>query len=278
MSPKGRYNEPLVEQYDPPQLNPAPGDPANGSPSAPAHRAPPPGWRPMSGIALTAFILSILIGLATLFTGLWWMAVLPLALGIWGMRRAVPTHFRGRGFAIAAVVLSIFFGAFALFTTMHLVKEVKRMTAELGRIMSADRMAPEEQRRRLNEWIHDRVVDQGIAEAAMERFKQVEAELGEYQGAEDPASIMSGMVALMLPPSDPNLYEAGDKTRGVPGFAPEKMALWGRMRFERGTAYVGMFLYSSGGKPAGFQDAMTEGGSARIFSDIRFYIPPGGSR
>ncbi len=231
----------------------------------------------MSGLALTSFILALILGFFAVFLGLWWLAVLTGVLGIWGMRRADPTRFRGRGFAITAIVLSVIGAILGYSMTSLFQSEIQRITTDICRTLDADGVEEDKRVHRLNDWIHERVVEEGVAEQVLARWRKVEERMGAYVEPLEPFSIFAGYFGALTPPSDAGLVDVDDPTKGVPAFSAGKVAMWGRAKFEKGTVYIGLFIYGEGGSSLDVQSRLEAGHErARLFSDIRFYVPPTG--
>lgn len=231
----------------------------------------------MSGLALTAFILALILGFFAVFLGLWWLAVGTGVLGIMGLRRAEPTRFRGRGFAITAIVLSVIGAIIGYSMTSLFQSEIRRITTDVCRSLAADGVEDEKRIHRLNDWIHERVAGDGVAEKVLARWRKLEARLGAYQEPIDPFSIFAGYVGALTPPDDAGLVDIDDPTKGAPPFSAGQIAMWGRARFEKGVVHIGFFLYGEGGSSLEVQSRLQSGNErARLFQDIRFYVPETG--
>ncbi len=127
----------------------------------------------------------------------------------------------------------------------------------------------------LNDWIHERVADKGVAEDILKRFRLLEERMGPYREAVTPSSLFSGYFGLLAPPSDPELQEIGDPTLGVPSLTSGTVALWGRAQFEKGVVDIGFLFYGEGGSSLDVQGRLRpDRERARIFKDIKFYVRP----
>lgn len=246
-------------------MSPFPSDPMR-PPTAPNA---PSGWRPMSGLAITALIASIVLGVVAFFW--WWAAVVPLALSLLAVVKAVPARFRGRGLAIAGVVVSLLFGSCAFMAHATFRTLATDVTEELLRPLAATDLDEAERDHRLKDWVTERAVEEGVLDHVKARFAAVVERLGPYQGNLRAGSTFSGILAVMGGPRDGGLAQVDDEEATTLEVLPGS-ALWSVASFERGDVHVALFL----GDPQDatkLQQALAAGSKTRVVKDLRFYVP-----
>lgn len=255
-----------MSDYVPPPPPPAP------------HPAPAPLRAPMSGEAITAFVLSLVLGLVALFSGYWLVALVPIALGIHMLMRGKGGRLRGQGFAITAIVLGVLgalmgYGAVVTYNTLY---------EEIGEgALSA--LADEEGRTADGEgdiftewWLREDAAASGVAQMLRQRHASVVERFGAFTGKVEAGSTF-GPLPLWSSPD----VRAADEIAGPLGAdsAPPTAlmrALWVRAHYERGVLDVALVTTE---RPEEFEDVatglerMAAGGKARILRDIRFYAP-----
>ncbi len=240
------------------------------SPVAPPPQGPPPGWRPLSGLALTAFIVSLLLGMAAFVSGAWWLAVVAALLSLAGFLRAVPARFRGRGFAITGLVISITFGFVAYQTQASFRGTAVRLASSVMRVLDAD-IAEDVRAERLRDWLHPAATEAGEIDKLRTRWADLVAKMGPYKQGVVAGSTFGGHMGVWVGPQDPALVQSDDPSRGLPdaGTSVGKM-VWARAAFEKGTVHVALHFE---GKPGEGLEAVGAGGTTPVLSTVLFYVP-----
>jgi hypothetical protein len=231
---------------------------------APSHPAPAERWRPLSGIAITAFILS-LAGILFAFA-LWWVEAFPLLLGISAYRFTGLGRKRGRGFATAAIVISIATAGSA-YAFQSAFRGHVRTVAEgvLASLSAHDDKA-------LDAWLDADAAEKGAGERLRRRFEAVVAGSGRYLGPVELGSVWTGISPLLEPPSSADeILEPAAKDRNAPYALG---TIWVRAKFERETLLVG-FVPRGGGQQGltAAAEALAQRGVTRVVSDVRFFRP-----
>jgi hypothetical protein len=219
----------------------------------------PPAWRPMSAMAILSLVLAILLALVA-FLGLWWVEVFPLLLGLFALSATGPMKKRGKGIAIAGVVVAAAAGAFAF--AVHRGIEIAIEDHFKGFVAALDgadpvkaatfAAEPEKAAAAIPTWI-------ARAAAARER-------LGAYSGKLSVGSLFFGIAGAFVPPKDVDEVEP----RGAKD-PDHEATLWARVKYERGTAW-----FSISGDPEKLKDMKGEK-IPPVVTDVRVYLPKAGS-
>jgi hypothetical protein len=240
------------------------------SPVTPPPQGAPPGWRPLSGLALTAFIVSLLLGTAAFFSGAWWLAAVAALLAVAGILRAVPARFRGRGFAITGLVISLTFGSCAYLAQATFRATATRLSTGVMRVLNAD-VAEDVRTERLRDWLHPTAIDAGAIETLRARWADLVSKMGPYTGEVEAGSTLGGHISILVGPQDGALVESDDSSRGLPDMATSAGKIfWTRATFEKGVVHVAVFLEGEVGKDLSAALSREE---AAVLRDVRFYIP-----
>ena len=240
------------------------------SPVSPPPQGAPPGWRPLSGLALTAFIVSLLLGTASFFSGAWWLAGVAALLAIAGLMRAAPARFRGRGFAIAGLVISLGCGSCAYFTQKQFSGMATRLAGGVMRVLDAD-VAEDVRTERLRDWLHPTAIDAGQMDILRTRWADLESKMGPYTGEVEAGSTFGGHMGILIGPQDASLVQSDDPERGRPDMATSAgKIMWTRAAFEKGIVHVALFFQKELGAEMSEDMAREE---TPVLKDVRFYIP-----
>lgn len=237
-------------------------------PSPPqAHPGPPTGWRPLSGLAVTSFVLSLLFGLLALF-GLWFSEVIPLGLGVLTLRTVRISERRGRLLAIWAVIIAICFGSCGYAVHANLRGQFGHMAESLLSALSAEGGA-EVMDEGLRPWIYKQSLDEDaeLLSKIRARYGEVEEALGPYQERIDLGTPLLGFTPLFMAPR--NVVEFGTGER-----PPEwkfGTVVWVRAQFERGTAHVAIRLGSEDEEGLRGVQGAEASDPVPIVSDVRFF-------
>jgi hypothetical protein len=222
----------------------------------------------MSGVAITAFVLS-LVAIVPSSIGLWIASAVPLGLGLVGMFTIDPARRRGRGLAIAAVAISLPLGALMY----HSHAEARAAVRDMGAYVLAALRGGDEGK--LEPWLEEAARGEGVAPRIRERYRAVEAAFGPYGGTVSAGNPWLGAAPLLTPPSPlTEVGSTGGKTDGSD--LPLGSVVWVRADFEKGLVHVAFLLKSSGGA-AGAAASLTslqEKRPAAVVRDVRFFRSP----
>ncbi len=231
---------------------------------------PPPGWRPISGTSLAAFIITLALSLAALVTGYWWLMAIPLVIAIIGMRRAKPAKYRGRAFAIWAFVLSIAMGSCTFMGHRSLEEMTSKMVGGVMHVLNAE-IPDEERDARIRQWVHASMTEDETLDKWKARFAAAEERLGPYTGELRSASVFSSYAHFAIGPDLDAVEEVGPKSARAlePG-----TAFWAVARFEKGDAHVAVLPYGVGPmERAESLKKLDDASHAPILIDLRIYVP-----
>ena len=234
------------------------------------HRAPPP-YRPMSGMAIFAFVLSLIGILAGLF--FWWVPLIPLALGIIVLTTVSSDTHRGRGFAMFAIGIAVITGIF-FYTSQAAVRGVAVEVS--GSILTAlsSEATDAEKDAVLKGWILPETLEKKpeLLGEIRARFARVVAEYGKYQHPPEVGSLFSGWVMMIVPPEGTKGTEIGRLEGEKAPFPEPGQCIWVRARFEKATLDVA-FEWFDGKFSAGpdLPSDLEPGDELPIISNVRFF-------
>ncbi len=221
-----------------------------------AEPRPPAG---ISGLAITAFVLSLVLGLVSLI-GVWWINGLALLFAVFAWPGISSGRRRGAGFAIAASVISVV-AAIGVFLMWRSVAGV--MEKSFDRYMQALEKGDAEE---LAKWIPEGEDAAAAVPRWKERMVKVHEAMGKYAGA---TQIRMGLwgpaVAMFLPPEGVVAIDDGGPK---PTIGTGVVSFWFEASFEKGTVWVAI------GIPEGRRSAIKEqsaGHRMAIVRDVRFF-------
>ena len=240
--------------------------------SAPHHPAPA-GWRPLSGLALTAFILSLVLVLPAL-GGYWWLQAVPALLGIGVFLWVKPQKRRGRLFGMFAALIALAVGFLGF--QMHQVMRTSSATMADSVLTALDAQVSDEERdKALTPWLDEKVREGDRLSQIKARYAVVQGAVGRYTGEIDTGSIFATAFQFLHadgPSPGRDMEELGNPEGQVT--LPLEGTLWLPARFEGGTVHIAITL-GEGGLEA-FQQALAkwQGRSpAAVIGDVRFFRP-----
>lgn len=221
---------------------------------SPAHDAPP-AYRPLSGAAVTALVLAIVL-LVPALVGLWWVEVLPLVLVLLAWGGISSGARRGRGVAIAAAVVALTGGACAYTGARALLEAFETSTDRLMTALEAgkpDEVAP---------FVADPEQAPAVAATWIERYRAVRANAGAYAGRTTVANDLLGpLKGLFARPDD--VEDLEDPTRPLPELG---FAVWFQPAFPSARVFVAAVLVRPGDPTQG--DAVADKMSADLKSAL----------
>jgi hypothetical protein len=249
----------------------APHDPFGGGRDstghAPSHPGPPEGWRPLSGLALSAFVASLVLALVTPVLVL--VQAIPLFLGLLALLTVDPERRRGRPLAAWAMGIAIVVGGVCYVTARELHGRSQRLARQLVGAL-ADREG--DLGSQLEGWFTLPALEGGVPERVRERYARLEEELGRFRGELETGSVWFGFSSLLQRPE--GLEEVGKRPddRDLPVVG----SLWVEAVFERGRASVAIVLapdeLARTARVLG--DLTATDRPARIVQDLRFLRRP----
>jgi hypothetical protein len=236
--------------------------------SAPAHRAPPEGWRPLSGLAVTVFVVSLFAVLLSiggiLAVTAFLLIVQAVVLGTvrWSERR-------GRGLVIAAMVVTLGAGAYGYFASVAVRDAVQDRAAELLAALRGGDARDVESR------LDADARAKGAAETIRARYEEVVRAVGPYRGPVEAGGLWFGGGGVFAEPHHGDEIPA--PAEGAKG--PPDGTVWVVATFEKGPVHVA--LVPRGAEAAGLMERV--GSMQSVFqakpgtgpwTDVRFYRSP----
>ena len=234
----------------------------NDAPS-PTHDYPAPSaYRPLSGGAITALVLAILLAFFAIM-GPWWFEVIPLAIAALAWGGISDGRRRGSGVAIAACVIALLAGVGAFFVVQ---RTAEGMQALSDKFMSG---LDKDDRATLTPWVLKGEEPTATLDAWHARYAAVQAEFGAYSGSTViRVGLWGPVIGLLQAPEDvteiapapgapvpraptPAAPAPGSpaSSAGAPG-APPEAAAWFEAVFARGRVFVAVVLGQADGSRA----------------------------
>jgi hypothetical protein len=219
----------------------------------------------MSALAVLSLVLALLLGVVAI-AGFWWVEAVPLVLGIAALGATGPGRKRGRGVAIAAIVLAGAGGAFSFLSHRALERAIEdHLGGLIGALDRGERAKAEEWRLAPAEGATAPDVGPWVARAAVARER-----LGPHLGETTVGSVWLGfMVALVHPEGVEEVDPRGAKPLGL------GEALWARVAYEKGTAWFAFVGRETGTPGSALEDlrGLGEDGKAHPWvRDVRVYL------
>jgi hypothetical protein len=238
-------------------------------PAAPAHDAypAPPAWRPMSAMAVLSLVLAILLGFVALI-GVWWVEILPLLLGIFALGATGAQRKRGRGLAIAGIVVAAAGGtyAFAMHRSVEIVVE-RHLDGLIGALDRGDGV-------QVARYVAESAKDEERTKTWILRAAVAKERLGAYSGQVTVGNVFFGIVAAILPPQGVDEVEP----RGADVLDVGE-ALWARVKYQKGDAWFA-FGFGDAKEASAAVERLKEAKEDSFppwVHDVRVYLPRAGS-
>ena len=233
-----------------------------------AHPAPPP-HRPLSGWAVLSLVLALIGVVVGLFTWLWWVALVPLALGIGVLVGVSPRERRGRILAVFALILALFSGPCVYVLNNQMRGSVARATtAILGALDSTS--GDEAQQRALERWLYKPALERGVVDTLRQRHAALTERFGRFAPPVEAGSLFGGVVALVSPPE--GVVEVPEDAAAKPPAVGHTM--WAQASFGSQRVYVALELMDGGGTQDAFdvgRQAGADGVYTQFFSLLNLY-------
>ena len=250
---------------------PSPPAPASrgGAPSAPsAYRAPQETYRPVSALAVVALVLAIAF-LVPALAGPWWAEAVPVVVAALAWRRAGRRGLRGRGAALAAIVVAVLVGGFSFVGHRSIEAAAGEQFDSLARALDSGR--PEE----VAKWVAKGEEPTPAVERWSARMRAAHAEAGAYAGRFRVGSVVWGSLAHVLAAP----AGVGEELAPAGTGRPEPLrTFWARAEFEKGTLWFA-FVLGAGGEAGGAYEALVKGVNhrdTRYVRDVRIFRDSGG--
>ncbi len=246
--------------------SPPPPAPASwgGAPRAlAAHRAPQETYRPVSALAVVALVLAVAF-MVPAFAGPWWAEILPVALAVVAWRRAPRRGLRGRGAALAAIVVAVLVGGFSYVGHRSIEAAAGEQFDALARALDSGK--PEE----VAKWVAKGEEAAPAVERWSARMRAAHAEAGAYAGRFRVGSVVWGSLAHVL--AEP--AGVGEELAPTGTGRPEPMrTFWASAEFEWGTLWFA-FVLGTGAETGGAYEALVKGvqdRDTRYVRDVRIF-------
>lgn len=235
---------------------------------APAHDAPP-AYRPLSGGAVTALVLAVLLAIPAMI-GVWWLEAIPLAIVALCWSGVSSGRRRGKAVAIIAAVLSITAGAWAYLTARAIAAEFE---AQFDKLMVA---LEKGDRQELTTWVVEGPDRDATVDRCLAAYAGLRGRFGAYASRTKLQPSPWGPVHGAISTPD-DLVDAVDPARAVPGTL---RAIWFEAAFSKARVFVAGLLFADDADVKeqdlnASMDGMKAGGHIR-FRDLRFYVPKSG--
>lgn len=243
---------------------------------APADYSGPPAYVPVSGWAVAALVLAIVLALPALM-GVYWPEALPLVIVVlsWGAMSA--RRRRGMGIAIAAGVIALLAGGYGVVVTkvaeagFQSLFEPLLRGAEAGDKTTAER------------WLLPSEDAAARAEVWKQRFAAAQARVGKWNGVIEAGNFWTGPAGIVAPPS--GVEEVPPVGEGSVGLGD---ALWIRAVCEKGPIWVAIQAKGKGpgtglteiAKSVQHDGKEDDKGlpAPKAIQDLRFYAPTGAAK
>lgn len=215
---------------------------------------------PMSGAAITAFVLCFVLALVSLI-GTWWVNGIPFLIALLALPATRRGTRRGGGFAIATLILS----GLAGIGTYAMHSNFAHMAGELtGRYIAALDKGDEAEVRK---WIAEGEDQDAVLGRLRERIAKVHEAVGPYADKTTFRMGWLGPAISMVIPPDEVQEVGGDGPKPLQGEG-EAVWVWCESKFERGALWVAIQI---GGKGKVEFREHTDEKHVRIVRDVRFF-------
>lgn len=215
--------------------------------AVPAHDAPP-AYRPMSGGAVTALVLAILLAFVA-FAGFWWTEGLAILVAAFSWPAIAAGRRRGTGLAISAAVVALAVGFYAFSGHREMARNFESSFDGLMTALEKDDRAA------LRRW----VAEGEDADATVARWKsdydRVRGDVGPYGGRVDLHATWVGAVAAIVRPPSVEVADAVDPAAALPDLLG---ALWFEAAFQRERLWVALEPPKGEDAPKAATEAITD--------------------
>ena len=238
-----------------------------GTPAPQQHHAPE-GWKPLSGLALIAFVGSLVLSVVAMF-GPWIVLALPLVLGVVALLRFDPAKQRGRALAVWAIVVAIGAGGF----TYAIHQSGRVLFSRIGEsFLSAlsSESAPEKRDEALRAWTSSEAIekDPKLFETWRARYATTVETMGDWTGELRMPSMLKGIMPIFTAPE--GVKEIGTNEL-PPTWAPGSV-FWVPAVFEKGTVFLALVVGEGDAAAVKkVQDELKGTDPVPLFGDLRFF-------
>lgn len=231
---------------------------------APEHDAPP-AYRPLSGGAVTALVLALLLAIPAMI-GVWWLEAIPLVLVLLSWSGISSGRRRGKAVAVIAGLVAVTAGGWAYLTARAITAEFE---TQFDHLMTAFEKGD---RKELSAWVVDGPDRDATVDRCLAAYAGLRGRFGAYASRTKLQPSKWGPLhgAVSTPEG---IVDAVDPARAVPGTL---RAVWFEAAFSKARVFVAGLLIPDDAevKEADINasmDGMKTGGHIR-FRDLRFYV------
>ncbi len=231
---------------------------------APEHDAPP-AYRPLSGGAVTALVLALLLAIPAMI-GVWWLEAIPLLLVLLSWSGVSSGRRRGKVVAIIAAAIAVTVGGWAYVTARAISAEFE---THFDRLMTA---LEQGDRKELASWVVEGPERDATVDRCLAAYAGLRGRFGAYASRTKLQPSMWGPLhAAVSTPDD--IVDAVDPARAVPGTL---RAVWFEAGFSKARVFVAGMLFGDDAEVKeqdlnASMDGMKTGGHVR-FRDLRFFV------
>ncbi|MCC7139878.1 MAG: hypothetical protein IT460_15755 [Planctomycetes bacterium] len=235
--------------------------------SAPEHDAPP-AYRPVSGGAVTALVLAIVLALAAL-SGFWWSEALALVVAALSWRSIASGRRRGAGIAITAAVIALAAGLYAFVAHRAIAATFEKSFDGLLTALAQDDRAA------LRPWAAKGEDADVAAQRWKKAYDRVAAEAGPYGGRVDVHATWVGALAAIFAPPGAAIVDVVNAESPPPD---PLTAVWFEAAFQRERVWVALEAPPTSAAPQQTSEALQDAVRASpdhptpaIVKEVRFF-------
>ncbi|MDF1700773.1 MAG: hypothetical protein P1V36_06410 [Planctomycetota bacterium] len=190
---------------------------------------------PISGLAISALVLSFVCGFVSL-VGPWKATLIPIGLAALALALISKTGKRGRIPAIFAILISLAFGSCSYMLHTQGREAFAAVPRGMLQTLSDEKLDAAATDEAMLAWAWPAALeaDPGLVPSWREAFDALVAELGPWGGTVESGDHVPGFTALVVPPTH------GDEIRPRNDDAPPAPGggIWVKVPFEKGTVWM----------------------------------------
>lgn len=233
---------------------------------APEHDSPP-AYRPLSGGAVTALVLALLLAIPAMI-GVWWLEAIPVLIVLLSWSGFSSGRRRGKGLALVAGGIAVTVGGFAYASTRAIATEFER---QFDRLMTA---LEQGDRKELTEWIVAGPEREATVDKCLAAYAGLRGRFGAYASRTKVLPSPWGPLHGALAAPD-GVVDAVDAARAVPS---SWRAIWFEAGFSKAKVFVAGIMFADDAEVKEQElDASMAGmkGGEQLrfrFRDLRFFV------
>lgn len=207
------------------------------------HEGGPPPYRPLSGGAVTALVLALLLALFA-YAGVWWLMVLPVLVVALAWPGVSSGRRRGKVLLWITLALSVGLGGISYLNQRHAAEELDRaLTPLMTAIDKDDRVT-------LEKWALESVPKPAAFDLWRSRLENARKEVGTWSGSLriDPGWVGVSMGLFLLPGNVVEVEPVG------PAPIDHFKAAWLRAPHAREDLWIAVEIGESGKETEGLKD------------------------